>query len=321
VVHVQAVLGGRRPDDYVCEVETVAADDGAGVPLSLVTRRGSSTPGPALLYGYGAYESAEDPVFWPELAPLLDRGVTFAVAHVRGGGERGRSWWLQGRLLHKRATFTDFVACARHLVTTGCTEPARLAARGLSAGGLLMGAATHLAPELFAVVVAEVPFVDVVNTMLDDTLPLTVGEWEEWGDPRDREAYEYLRSYSPYENLPGPRRPALLVTASRHDPRVSVHEPAKWVAAMRADEAALPPQPRPAAPLLLRTLLGGGAHTGPAGRYDAWAHEALILAVVLEQIGAADVPSSAGDGQLRGGVDRPPGAVVEPALGQHDAAR
>jgi oligopeptidase B len=321
VVHVQAVLGGRRPDDYVCEVETVAADDGAGVPLSLVTRRGSSTPGPALLYGYGAYESAEDPVFWPELAPLLDRGVTFAVAHVRGGGERGRSWWLQGRLLHKRATFTDFVACARYLVTTGRTEPARLAARGLSAGGLLMGATTHLAPELFAVVVAEVPFVDVVNTMLDDTLPLTVGEWEEWGDPRDREAYEYLRSYSPYENLPGPRRPALLVTASRHDPRVSVHEPAKWVAAMRADEAALPPQRRPEAPLLLRTLLGGGAHTGPAGRYDAWAHEALILAVVLEQIGAADVPSSAGDGQLRGGVDRSPGTVVEPALGQHDAAR
>ena len=258
----------------------------------------------------------------PSSSPLLDRGVAFGVAHVRGGGERGRSWWQQGRLLHKRNTFTDFVACARHLVASGRTEPNRLAARGLSAGGLLMGATTHLAPEMFAVVVAEVPFVDVVNTMLDDTLPLTVGEWEEWGDPRDATAYEYLRSYSPYENLPGPRRPAVLVTASRHDPRVSVHEPAKWVAAMRADEAALPAGQRPRPPLLLRTLLGGGAHTGPAGRYDAWAHEALILSVVLDRLGATgDAPSAAGDGQLGGGVDRSPDAVVEPAFGEHDAAR
>jgi oligopeptidase B len=284
LVHEQAVLGGRGADDHVCAVETVTADDGARVPLSLVSRRDTTTPGPTLLYGYGSYEASEDPSFWPELAPLLDRGVTVAVAHVRGGGELGRAWWQQGRLLRKKTTFTDYVACARHLVATGRTDPGRLAARGLSAGGLLMGAAAHLAPELFAVVVAEVPFVDVVNTMLDDTLPLTVGEWEEWGDPRDPEEYAYLRSYSPYENLPGPRRPAILVTASRHDPRVSVHEPAKWVAAMRAEEAALDPAERPDAPLLLRTLLGGGAHTGPAGRYDAWAHEALVLAVVLDRI-------------------------------------
>lgn len=177
------------------------------------------------------------------------------------------------------------MACARHLVDTGRTEPAMLAARGISAGGLLMGAAAHLAPELFGLVIAEVPFVDVVNTMLDDTLPLTVAEWDEWGDPRDPEHYAYLTSYSPYENLPGPQRPAVLVTASRHDPRVSVHEPAKWVAAIRAAEAALPEGERPTTPLLLRTLLGGGAHTGPAGRYDAWAHEALLHAVTLDRIG------------------------------------
>lgn len=293
LVHEQAVLGGRSPADHECALESVQADDGTLVPMSTVSRRGAPRPGPVLLYAYGSYEASEDPAFWPELAPLLDRGVTVAVAHVRGGGELGRSWWQQGRLLAKRTTFTDFVACAQHLVTTGRTERATLAARGLSAGGLLMGAAAHLAPDRFAVIVAEVPFVDVVNTMLDDTLPLTVGEWEEWGDPRKPEEYAYLRSYSPYENLPGSHRPAILVTASRHDPRVSVHEPAKWVAAMRAEEAALPAEQRPKAPLLLRTLLGGGAHTGPAGRYDAWAHEALVLAVVVDRIapGAARLPA------------------------------
>ena len=301
VVHVQAVLGDRSPADYRCESETVMAPDGVGVPLSLVSRgrpEGAQGAGPCLLYGYGSYEVSMDPFFWPELVPLLDRGVLFALAHVRGGGEGGRGWWLQGRLTAKRTTFTDFVACARHLVDTGRTEPMLLAARGISAGGLLMGAAAHLAPELFGLVIAEVPFVDVVNTMLDDTLPLTVAEWDEWGDPRDPEQYAYLRSYSPYENLPGPRRPALLVTASRHDPRVSVHEPAKWVAAIRASEAALAVADRPSAPLLLRTLLGGGAHTGPAGRYDAWAHEALLHAVTLDRIGgSADPTRSAGVGK------------------------
>ena len=293
LVHEQAVLGTRSPADYRCETVAVPAEDGVGVPLSLISRvaqvplTGSAspaTPSPCLLHGYGSYESPVDPVFWPELMPLLDRGVLLAVAHVRGGGEGGRAWWLQGRLTAKRTTFTDFVSCARHLVGSGRTEPGRLAARGISAGGLLMGAAAHLAPELFGLVIAEVPFVDVVNTMLDDTLPLTVTEWDEWGDPSDPEVYAYLRSYSPYENLPGPRRPAILVTASRNDPRVSVHEPAKWVAAMRAAELDLPERDRPTAPLLLRTLLGGGAHTGPAGRYDAWAHEALLHAVTLDHI-------------------------------------
>ena len=259
------------------------ADDGVAVPVTVVRRSvagsgaGSSGPAPCLLYGYGAYESSLDPDFWPDLLPLLDRGVVLAVAHVRGGGELGRDWWQQGRLMSKRTTFTDFVACARHLVDAGLAAPGRLAARGISAGGLLMGAVAHLAPEDFVLVVAEVPFVDVVSTMLDDSLPLTVAEWEEWGDPRDP-----VRSYSPYDNTPGPRRPALLVTASRHDPRVSVHEPAKWVARMRAEEEGAPSS-RDAA-LLLRTALGAGAHTGPAGRYDAWAHEAFLHAVTLDHL-------------------------------------
>jgi oligopeptidase B len=280
VVHEQAVLTDLSA--YRCEVVQAPAPDGTPVPVSLVRSPTARDGGPCLLYGYGAYEACLDPEFWPDMLPLLDRGMTFAVAHVRGGGELGRSWWQQGRLLRKRTTFTDFVACAEHLVASGVTTPAGLAARGISAGGLLMGAAAHLAPELFAAVVAEVPFVDVVTTMLDHSLPLTVAELEEWGDPRVEAEHDYLASYSPYDNLPGPRRPALLVTASRNDPRVSVHEPAKWVARMRAAELE-----HPAArggPLLLRTALGGGAHTGPAGRYDAWREEAFLHAFVLDQV-------------------------------------
>jgi oligopeptidase B len=287
VVHVQAVA--RSLDGYRCETMQAVAADGVEVPISLVTRGegkgGQHEPGPCLLYGYGAYESSLDPEFWPDMLPLLDRGVTLAVAHIRGGGELGRHWWNQGRLLTKPNTFTDFVSCAEHLVRTGVTSPGALAARGRSAGGLLVGAVAHLAPEVFAAIVAEVPFVDAVNTMLDDSLPLTVAEWEEWGDPRKPDEYACLASYSPYENTPGPRRRSLLVTASRNDPRVSVHEPAKWVARIREEEAGLPPAS--SAPLFLRTALGGAAHTGPAGRYDAWRHEAFLHAFVLDAVGAA----------------------------------
>jgi oligopeptidase B len=290
VVHVQAVA--RSLDGYRCETVHAVAADGVEVPISLVTRVGRQErqggrqgPGPCLLYGYGAYESSLDPEFWPDVLPLLDRGVTFAVAHIRGGGELGRQWWQQGRLLAKPTTFSDFVSCAEHLVRTGVTSPDMLAARGRSAGGLLVGAVAHLAPEAFAAIVAEVPFVDAVNTMLDDSLPLTVAEWEEWGDPRKPDEYACLASYSPYENTPGSRRRAMLVTASRNDPRVSVHEPAKWVARIREDDAGSPDAP--AAPLFLRTALGGAAHTGPAGRYDAWRHEAFLHAFVLDALGAA----------------------------------
>jgi oligopeptidase B len=284
VVHRQQVLG-TPPESYRCDVVQAPAQDGTAVPLSIIRgadrAAGEGEPGPCLIYGYGSYEASLDPEFWPELRPLLDRGFVVAIAHIRGGGELGREWWLQGRLLSKTNTFSDFVDCARHLVAEGVTAPSLLVARGISAGGLLMGAVIHLAPELFAGVVAEVPFVDVVNTMLDETLPLTVTEWDEWGDPREPEHYAYLASYSPYENLPGPGRPALLVTASRHDPRVSVHEPAKWVAKMRAQADG------PEAPLLLRTALGAAAHTGPAGRYDGWRHEAFLHAFVLDAVGAA----------------------------------
>jgi oligopeptidase B len=198
VVHVQQVLHGL--DEYACGKVEVTASDGALIPLSLITRRVSPTstmpagsfglagtgPRPCLLYGYGSYESCEDPEFRYQMRPLLDRGFVLAIAHIRGGGERGRSWWQQGRLLSKRNTFTDFVTCAQHLVDSGVTSPDPLVARGISAGGLLMGAASFLAPELFRAIVAEVPFVDVINSMLDDTLPLTVAEWDEWGDPRAR---------------------------------------------------------------------------------------------------------------------------------------
>jgi oligopeptidase B len=290
LVHTQQVL--RGVGDYECETVEVTAPDGARVPLSLVSRRTTALgtvpagsfgsagtgPRPCLLYGYGAYESCLNPEFWYQMRPLLDRGFLLAVAHVRGGGERGRGWWLQGRMMTKRNTFTDFVACARHLNDTGVSSPELLVARGISAGGLLMGATSFLAPELFRAIVAEVPFVDVVTTMLDDTLPLTVPEWDEWGDPRDPDYYAYQRGYSPYDNLPGPRRPAMLVTGSRHDPRVSVHEPAKWVAKMRAHGT------QSDAELLLQTALGAAAHTGPAGRFDAWRHEAVLHAFVIDQV-------------------------------------
>jgi oligopeptidase B len=290
LVHAQQVVHGL--DDYACGEIEVAASDGELIPVSLITRRAnpSSTmpagsfglagtgPRPCLLYGYGSYESCQDPEFWYQMRPLLDRGFVLAVAHIRGGGERGRTWWLQGRLLTKRNTFTDFIACAQHLLDSGVTSPDLLVARGMSAGGLLMGATSFLAPELFRAIVAEVPFVDVINSMLDDTLPLTVGEWDEWGDPREADHYAYMKGYSPYENLPGPQRPAMLVTASRHDPRVSVHEPAKWVAKMRADKD------QGDAELLLQTAMGGAAHSGPAGRYDAWRHEAQLHAFAIDAV-------------------------------------
>ncbi len=285
-VHTRAVV--RSLGGYRCEVVQAVAEDGVEIPVSLISRGEPAQPArptPCLLYGYGAYEASLDPHFWSEMLPLTDRGMTLAIAHVRGGGELGRDWWQQGRLLSKRSTFTDFVAVARHLVTTGVTSAEALAVRGMSAGGLLMGAVASMAPDDVALVVAEVPFVDVVSTMLDDTLPLTVAEWEEWGDPRDPEHYAYLKGYSPYENTPGPRRPALLVTASRHDPRVSVHEPAKWVARMRAEEKSRPTER--GLPLLLHTAMGGAAHTGPAGRYDGWSHEAFLHAVTLDQLGMA----------------------------------
>jgi oligopeptidase B len=256
------------------------AADGVRVPISLVARADTPLDGsaPCLLYGYGAYEINIDPTFSTLRLNLLERGVVFAIAHVRGGGELGRRWYEQGRLEHKPNTFSDFIACAEHLIATGWAAPDRIAIRGGSAGGLLMGAVTNMRPDLWRVVVAEVPFVDVVTTMSDESLPLTVTEWEEWGNPvTDPDAYRTMRSYSPYDNVVAGGHPAMYVTGGLNDPRVGFWEPAKWVAklrALRTDDRAL----------VLRIETGAG-HQGLSGRYDVWTDEARVQAFVLDQLG------------------------------------
>jgi oligopeptidase B len=272
---------GYRPEEYATERAWATAPDGERVPLSLVYRRDRPKhPGPALLVGYGSYEASTDPVFSSARVSLLDRGFLVAIAHVRGGGELGRRWYEHGKLEHKRNTFTDFVACAEHLVAEGWTSPELLAARGGSAGGLLMGAAVNLGPDLFSAVVAEVPFVDVVTTMLDESLPLTVIEWEEWGNPNDARLYELMKAYSPYDNVEAKDYPALLVTAGLHDSRVAYWEPAKWVAKLRTTKT-------DSNPLLLRTRMGTG-HSGPSGRYERWREEAFVYAFLLDALDVAD---------------------------------
>jgi oligopeptidase B len=232
-----------------------------------------------VIYGYGSYEASMDPWFSIPRLSLIDRGVVFAVAHIRGGGEMGRRWYDEGKLLAKRNTFTDFVAAAGHLVKAGWTAADRLIARGGSAGGLLMGAVANLAPEAFAGIVAQVPFVDPLNSMLDPSLPLTVTEWEEWGNPiEDPQVYAYMKSYAPYENVAARPYPALLVMTGLNDTRVLYHEPAKWVARLRATA--------PDANVLLKTEMGAG-HGGPSGRYDAWKEEAFLTAWVLDRLGLA----------------------------------
>ena len=279
IVKEQPVRGGYDRRQYVTERLWATAGDGKSVPMSLVYRRGLNMDGgnPTLLYGYGAYEHSNDPMFDPARLSLLDRGFVYAIAHVRGGGEMGREWYEDGKFLHKRNTFGDFIACAEHLVTHGYTRPQRLVARGRSAGGLLIGAVLNERPDLFACAVAQVPFVDALTTMLDDKLPLTVNEYEEWGNPNDVEYYRYLKSYSPYDNVGAVEYPALLVTAGMNDPRVSYWEPAKWVARLRAVATSR-------GPILLKTQMGSG-HMGPSGRYEAWREEAFVLAFVLAQLG------------------------------------
>ena len=231
-----------------------------------------------------------DPTFSSLRLSLLDRGFVFAIAHVRGGGELGRHWYEEGKFAAKPNTFTDFIACANHLVDGGWTSPERLVARGGSAGGLLMGAVANLAPELFRAIVAEVPFVDCLTTILDETLPLTVLEWEEWGNPvEDTAIYEVMKAYSPYDNVAGVRAdgspvryPDILATAGLSDPRVGFWEPAKWVAKLRAAN--------PENHALLKTEMGAG-HGGPSGRYDAWKDEAFVYAFILDSLDMADAPS------------------------------
>ena len=279
LVKRQPVLGGYSPDDYESERLFATADDGTKVPISLVYRRGlkKSGGGPLLLYGYGSYGASMDPAFNSGRLSLLDRGVAFAIAHVRGGGEMGRQWYEDGKFLRKRNTFTDYIACARHLIAEGYTSSDRLVAVGRSAGGLLMGAVANMAPELFRAVVAGVPFVDVVTTMLDETIPLTAGEYEEWGDPRDPEYYRYMLGYSPYDNVEEKDYPMMLVTAGLNDPRVQYWEPAKWVAKLRATKT---DENR----LLLKMFMGAG-HFSSSGRYDYIKDTAFEYAFILDALG------------------------------------
>lgn len=282
------VLGGFDPEAYEQHREWATADDGTQVPISLVCRRGASRDGsaPCVLYGYGSYEASMDPWFSIPRLSLVDRGVLFAVAHVRGGGELGRRWYEDGKLLAKKNTFTDFVACARHLTKAGWTAADRLVARGGSAGGLLMGAVANLAPEAFAGIVAQVPFVDTLNSILDPSLPLTVVEWEEWGNPLESpEVYAYMKSYTPYENVADRPYPPILAVTSLHDTRVMYHEPAKWIARLRAVA--------PRGSYLLKTEMGAG-HGGPSGRYDAWREEAFVAAWILDRLGLADAGPAVG---------------------------
>ena len=281
LVKEQPVRGGYDRTDYVTERMWATAQDGTQVPMSLVRRRDVERSGnnPTLLYGYGAYEISSDPMFDPARLSMLDRGYVFAIAHVRGGGEMGRGWYEDGKFLNKANTFTDFIACATHLIDKGYTSSSKLAIRGRSAGGLLIGAVLNARPDLFSCAVAQVPFVDVVTTMLDETVPLTVSEYEEWGNPNDIEFYQYMKSYSPYDNVRDAEYPAMLVTAGLNDPRVSYWEPAKWVAKLRESK-------HDGSPVLLQTQMGAG-HSGPSGRYESWREEAFVTAFVLSQLDPA----------------------------------
>jgi oligopeptidase B len=270
------VLGDFDPSHYTSTREWAPAPDGVMVPVDVVWRRDTPCDGtsPVSLYAYGAYESSRAVWFSIARLSLLDRGIVWALAHPRGGGELGRRWYLDGKLLHKRNTFTDVIASAEHLVGKGYGAPDRVTLRGGSAGGLLVGACVTIRPELFAGAIANVPFVDVVTTMSDPSIPLTVTEWDEWGDPRAEPYASYMLSYSPYDNVrTDAEYPALYVTAGLNDPRVMYHEPAKWVAKLRAMATTREP-------LLLRTQMGAG-HSGPSGRYDSWRDEARFVTFLL----------------------------------------
>jgi len=273
------VLGGYDPANYRTELVWAIARDGAKVPVSIVYRAGFNKDGtsPMLQYGYGSYGATYDPAFSVARVSLLDRGFVFALAHIRGGQEMGRRWYDQGRLLNKKNTFNDFIDVTRFLVKQGYADPKRVSAMGGSAGGLLMGAVANLAPADYRAIVAQVPFVDVMTTMLDESIPLTTNEFDEWGNPKNKENYDYMLSYSPYDNVSRQAYPAMLVTTGLWDSQVQYWEPAKWVARLRARNTGKEP-------LLFRTTMEAG-HGGKSGRFQRYREIAEEYAFILDQSG------------------------------------
>ena len=270
----QEIPSGHDPARYVTRRIFAKAADGADVPISILARADRSGPAPCLLYGYGAYGHATPAAFSANRLSLVDRGFVFAIAHVRGGTDKGWAWYENGKLAHKPNTFSDFIACGRKLIEDGFTEQGRIVAQGGSAGGMLMGAIANMAPELFAGVIADVPFVDVINTMLDKDLPLTPPEWLEWGNPiEDATAFRTMLSYSPYDNVGAKRYPPILALAGLTDPRVTYWEPAKWVARLRERMAG-------GGPILLHTNMDAG-HGGASGRFDALGEVAMEQAFAI----------------------------------------
>jgi oligopeptidase B len=280
LIKQEEVVGDFAPDNYVTERHFATARDGTKVPISLVYRKGLEKNGnnPLLLGGYGSYGYSTDPTFRSDRLSLLDRGFVYAIAHIRGGSEMGRYWYEDGKLLNKKNTFFDFIDCAEYLIEQKFTNPDKLFAMGGSAGGLLMGAVVNYRPDLWKGVVAAVPWVDVITTMLDSSIPLTTSEYDEWGDPNKKEYYDYMLSYSPYDQVEAKDYPAMLVTTGLHDSQVQYFEPAKWVAklrAMKTDDN----------PLIFHINMGGG-HGGVSGRFRRYRETALEYAFMLDRVGA-----------------------------------
>jgi oligopeptidase B len=275
---VQEIPSGFDPEDYTVERAFATSHDGAQVPMAMVYRKGlqKNSNNPALLYGYGSYGSNTDAHFRPSIFSLIDRGFVYAIAQVRGGSEMGEQWYEDGKLMHKKNTFEDFIACAQHLTDKGYTRPEKLGIMGGSAGGLLVAAAVNMRPDLFGAVVAAVPFVDVVNTMSDESLPLTTQEYEQWGNPNEETAYRYILSYSPYDNIVRANYPHILATAGLNDSQVLFHEPAKWVARLRTHSGS-------DNIILLKTNMESG-HGGATGRYDMLKEVAFEFAFLLRTL-------------------------------------
>jgi oligopeptidase B len=281
VVKKKLDVPGFDPSKYEVKRFMVTARDGVKVPVSMIVQKGWKQDGthPLLEYAYGSYGATTEAGFNSSVLSLVDRGFGYAIAHIRGGQEMGRAWYDEGKMMKKKNTFNDYVDVAQYLVDNKYTSKDRLIANGGSAGGLLMGAIVNMRPDLFRAVVADVPFVDVINTMMDASLPLTAQEWQQWGDPHDSTQYAYMRSYSPYDNVERKAYPWILVTTSLNDSQVGYWEPAKWVAKLRAMKT-------DSNPLLLKVNMAGG-HGGSSGRYDVLRERAFRYAFILDSVGMA----------------------------------